>query len=434
MMGIYKQFQMVVLAALTLPLAAFADGGAVYAMTNEQGTNQIKVWTRASNGQLTFLQTINTGGGGSGVQIDPTDSLGSQGGLALDRDHDLLFAVNTETGTGSSDCNMGTITAFVIGTNGGLTFASRVSSGGLYPNSLAVEGNLLYVLNAGGPGDLNACGMEPNITGFAFDRSGHLTPIPLSTHSINPGPMPGSTVNPAGFLNCDPGGFPSAVVCGLNPPAFPRSPGQIAFTPNGRFLAVTVKGTNSIYMFPLIAGVLPDTPVIWKAKGPTQPTYFGFSFDAHGNMIVGEPFGTSATIPAKPASGVSSFSIGHDGTLTPITTDLANGQALACWVAIDPLTGQFAFVSNNGSGSISSYAIDSHGNLKLLNAAAVSGMSGPNDIAIARDGNSRFIYALAAGGGTVNGWTINPDGSLTSLGLPLPGVPADAGAQGLAAF
>ena len=142
---------------------------------------------------------------------------------------------------------------------------------------------------------------------------------------------------------------------------------------------------NAIYTFPLIAGVLPDKPVIWKAKGPTQPTYFGFSFDAHGNMIVGEPFGTSATIPAKPASGVSAFSIGRDGTLTPITTDLANNQALACWVSIDPITGQFAFVSNNGSG-------------------------------------------------TVNGWMINHDGSMTSLGASLPGMPASAGAQGLAAF
>lgn len=433
MTGTYKQFQMALVVALMAPMGLFANG-AVYAMTNEQGTNQIKVWTRASNGQLTFLQTVNTEGGGSGVQIDPTDSLGSEGGLALDRGNHFLFAVNTETGTGTSDCNMGTITAFVIGRNGALTFASRVSSGGLYPNSLTVEGNLLYVLNAGGPGDLNACGMEPNITGFQFDFSGHLTPIPLSTHSINPGPMPGSSVNPAGFLNCDPGGFSSAVVCGLNPPAFPRSPAQIKFTPDGRFLAVTEKGTNSIYMFPLILGILPDTPVIWKAKGPTQPTYFGFAFDVRGNLIVGEPFGASATIPAKPASAVSSFSIGRDGTLTPITTDLANNQALACWVAFDPITGQFAFVGNNGSGTISSYMTDSHGNLRLLNATAGSGMTGPNDMAVARDGNDSYLYALAAGSGTMNGWTINRDGSLTSLGAPLPVCPAAAGSQGLAGF
>jgi len=434
-MGIYKQFQVVAFAALTLPVAAFADGGAVYAMTNEPGTNQIKVWSRGSNGQLTFLQTINTEGGGSGVQLDGTDSLGSQGGLTLDPRHRFLFAVNTETGSDTSDCNMGTITSFAINpSNGELTFVSRVSSGGLYPDSLAVQGNLLYVLNAGGPGDSNACGMEPNITGFVFDFAGRLTALPLSTTSLNPGPMPGSTVSPTGFLNCDPGGFPSSFVCGLNPPAFPRSPAEIQFTPNGQFLVVTVKGTNSIYLFPLQLGAFPGTPVIWKAKGPTQPTYFGFSFDSHGNLIVAEPFGTSATIPAKPASSVSSFSISRNGTLTAITTDLANVQKLACWVAIDPITGQYAYISNNASGTISSYSIDSHGNLTLLNATAGSGMTGPNDLAVARNGTSSYIYALDAAAGTLNGWTINHDGSLSSLGSPLPGIPAEAGAQGLAAF
>jgi hypothetical protein len=280
--------------------------------------------------------------------------------------------------------------------------------------------------------------MEPNITGFQFDFKGQLTPLPLSTHSIDPGPMPGSIVNPAGSLNCDPGGFSSAFVCGLNPPAFPRSPAQIRFTPDGRFLAVTVKGTNSIYMFPLIAGILPGEPVIGKASGPTQPTWFGFSFDMHGHLVVAEPFGASATIPAKPASSLSSFSIGGDGALTQITRDLADTQALGCWVVFDPIAGHFAFVSNNGSGTISSYMSDSKGMLTLLNATAASGMTGPNDLATASDGNNSYLYALAAGSGTVNGWTINHttnSGSLTSLGaFTGAGLTANAGAQGLAAF
>src|SRR5271157_1694136 len=45
---------------------AWADG-AVYAMTNALGNNQILVYHRASNGSLssTPIQTISTGGGGS---------------------------------------------------------------------------------------------------------------------------------------------------------------------------------------------------------------------------------------------------------------------------------------------------------------------------------------------------------------------------------
>jgi 6-phosphogluconolactonase (cycloisomerase 2 family) len=403
-------------------------------MANQQTGNQITVWSRAASGQLTQLQTIGTNGKGSGIQIDPTDSLGSEGSLALDASHQFLFAVNTETAAGTAgDCNMGSISAFTIDSNDGwLTFVGKVPSGGLYPNSLTVLGKQVYVLNAGGPGLYNACGMEPNITGFQFDSGGHLTSIPSSTQSLNPGPMPGSSINPAGLLNCDPGGFGAAVVCGLNPPAFPRSPAEIGFTPDGNGIVVTVKGTNSIYMFPLHAG-LPVRPVVWKPNGPTQPTYFGFAFDSAGNLVVAEPFGMSAIIPAKPASGVSSFSIGKNATMTPLTVNLPNGQALGCWLVLDSATG-VAFVSNNGSGTISTYRVDSHGSLALLTGAAVTGLAGINDMAIARNGANGYLYALAAGAGTVNGWKINSDGSLTSLGAPLAGMPANAGAQGLAAF
>lgn len=118
---------------------ARADG-AVYAMTNAVGNNKILVWHRASNGKLNLIQTIATGGGGSGAQLDPADSLGSQGSLVLDEAHHLLFAVNTESlAENDQDCQEGTVTAFLVASNGKLRFADRVKSGGLFPNSLAVK-------------------------------------------------------------------------------------------------------------------------------------------------------------------------------------------------------------------------------------------------------------------------------------------------------
>src|SRR6516225_2386254 len=114
-------FRIILLLGLAIPRTTWADG-AVYAMTNALVTNQIKVWARAANGNLTPLQTIDTGGGGSGTQLDPTDSRGSQGGLALDLPGRHLIAVNTESlavdpvgGSGVHDCQMGTISSFVIG-------------------------------------------------------------------------------------------------------------------------------------------------------------------------------------------------------------------------------------------------------------------------------------------------------------------------------
>src|SRR5262249_11549588 len=146
------------------------------------------------------------GGGGSGTQLDPTDSLGSQGGLVLNPTHTFLFAVNTQSlntdpvaGPDFHDCQAGTISSFSVAADGSLTLVGSVPSGGLFPASLTINGSLLYVLNAGGPGLGPVCGIGPNITGFTIGQDGRLTALTNSTQPINPGTSPGS------FLNCDPG-------------------------------------------------------------------------------------------------------------------------------------------------------------------------------------------------------------------------------------
>jgi 6-phosphogluconolactonase (cycloisomerase 2 family) len=404
-------------------------------MTNLLGNNEIVAFHRASDGTLTFMQRIATGGGGSGVQLDPSDSLGSQGGLMLNQSHTFLFAVNTESlaedprdDADIGDCQTGTISSFRVAADGTLTLVGRVPSGGLFPASLAIRNGLLYVLNAGGPGLNPLCGIEPNITGFTIGQDGQLTALANSTQPIDPGTSPGS------FLNCDPGGGPfptDEFRCGLNPPAFPRSPGQIGFTPNGQTLVVTVKGTNSIYVFPLDQGGRAGTPTITQAQGPNQPTYFGFVFDRAGNLIVSEPFGATPVIPAAPFSAVSSFAIDNNGNLQAISASVPNGRGTACWVVLDPAQ-QYAYIANNATSDISSYRIGNDGSLTLLEAVAAAAEL-PNDMAVAgRNGNS-FFYVLNSGAGTVGAFRINTDGSLTELGA-VGGLPIDAGAQGLAAY
>src|ERR1043166_3392126 len=116
--------------------------GAIYAMTNalsSSGGNQVLVFSRANDGTLSLVQTIATGGGGSGLQLSNVDSLGSQSSLVVDASHQRLFAVNTESlAANDQDCQLGTITSFSIGSEGKLTIADRIFSGGLYPDSLTV--------------------------------------------------------------------------------------------------------------------------------------------------------------------------------------------------------------------------------------------------------------------------------------------------------
>lgn len=427
--------------ALLLPGVAWGQG-AVYAMTNAQGTNQIVVWSRASDGTLTKIQTIATGGGGSGIQFggaDDNDTLGSQGSIVIDAAHRHLFAVNTDSTAenllpdGQQDCNQGSISSFLIGRDGKLTLVGTTSSGGLFPDSLALNGSQLYVLNAGG-GAASGCGAatdeNPNVTGFQVSAAGALTAIPGATQSIDPGPD-----GTPGFLNCDNSSLPP---CGLSPPLFVRSPAEVQFTPDGKSLVVTVKGTNAIYVFPVnpkgTTGL--GSPTIFKAANipgiNSEPTYFGFTFDSKGRLIVSEPFGAPpvTAIPAGGAGAVSSFTIGKNGALSPISSHVADGQTAPCWVVLDP-EGLYAYTTNNVTGDISSFTLGSNGTLTLLESDAAP-LSGPNDMAAVRGRQSSFLYVVASGAGEVYAYQIESDGTLSLIGS-YSGLPANT-SQGMAAY
>jgi len=105
-------------------------------------------------------------------------------------------------------------------------------------------------------------------------------------------------------------------------------------------------------------------------------------------------------------------------------------QTAACWV-ITTNNGKFAFVSNTGSGSVSSYRVSGeNGTVTLVNS--VAGDTGANSapIDMALNNSSRFLYVLAGGSQSVASFRVERDGTLTLIdtdeGLPL-------GTQGIVA-
>jgi len=439
-------FMMAALSAGT----AWADG-AVYAMTNALGNNQVLVYSRSSFGTLssTPIQTISTQGGGSGLQLSAVDNLGSAGSVQLDPSDKFLYVVNTETaaannGAGSynSDCNLGSITTFSVGAGGMLTFVGKVSSGGLYPDSLAVRqtttttgqtpgtADLVYVLNAGGPGNCGST-MGPNVTGMVVNNQGLMTTLG-SSQPIAPGPNSGGT-----GVNCALTGLGPQTTfgCGLNPPAFVRSPAQVRFTPDGAQVIVTVKGTNSIYAFPVQFDGTLGSPQVTQAPGPALPTYFGFTFDQNNHMLVTETFGAATAVPTGAAGAVSSFYVQTPGTLSQVSADVGDLGTAACWILLDKLSGKYAYVSNNLSNTISSYTVKADGTVTLL-AAVAAPVRGPNDLAGAVENGVSFIYVVNAGNNTIEAFQINSDGSLGFL-VPFDistGFPAGSAPQGIAAY
>jgi 6-phosphogluconolactonase (cycloisomerase 2 family) len=460
-----RNFVKVLMCALfcSLPAGVAWADGAVYAKTNALGNNQVLVFHRGADGNLTStpVQTISTGGGGGGLQLSNVDSLGSAGSMQLDQGHHFLFVVNPEsakenTGAGAynTDCQQGTITSFRVADDGTLTFADRVSSGGLFPNSLTVRKlnsdddnqSLLYVLNAGGP-QVPICHLTPNsantpnVTGFLVDGLGRMKPVE-STQPIDPGPA-----SAASGVSCTADvasrfsglfGSPAAdFQCGLNPPSFPRSPAQVRFTPDGGQLLVTVKGTNTIYVFSVNKnGTLGAHPKINQAPGPALPSFFGFEFSRNGDLVTTELFGSAAIIPAGGTGALSSFSITGGGDLQPISSHVNDGGTAACWIALEPITGRFAFVSNNLSASISSYSVGDDGTVTLLNATANGSTTtaGPNDLVVVTENGASFLFVTDSTTGTIGAFQINlANGSLSALNGG-SGLPVGSSAEGIAAF
>jgi 6-phosphogluconolactonase len=379
--------------------AAPAETGTVYVLTNQSAGNSVMVFHRDAKGVLTFVSDVKTGGTGNGtgeLTLSDIAPLASQNSLVLSGDGHLLFAVNA----GSNSVSM------FAASGDELTLLQTVSSGGICPVSLTVQDDLVYVLNAGIPpipipptctlpASTTQTATPGTISGFRIDeRTKRLVPLADSTQNL-PG---GATAFPA----------------------------QVSFSPERSVLLVTEKLTNLVDTFVVDhRGVAqPGVSVLSSGIAP-----FGFAFGPHDVAIVSNANGPPPTVgPPFGESSLTSYRVTDDGSVTVVTPALSDTQFLACWVNV-PKDGNFAYTSNTGSGTISSYAVSSRGKLDLLDATAATISTGaPIDMAFSN--NSRFLYVNDAANGAVVGFRVEPDGSLVQV-TSVSGIPF--GSEGIAA-
>ncbi len=325
--------------ALGTGQAQAAAGDAVFTISNDTGGNQVLVYEQAANGSLTLVDTVATGGMGSG------GGLGSQGAVTLSDDGAWLFVVNA----GSDSLSVFS----VDGTD--ITLTDTRSTRGAMPISVDVHGNLVYVVNAG----------SDSITGYHL-ADGTLRPIHSSQRSLS-----GSGVGAA----------------------------QIEFSPDGASLVVTEKATNQITAFRLNASGQAGPGRVSPSAGATP---FGFEFDPTGRLVVSEAFGgapgasavstydlaedrrasvvdgpvpttqTAACWIAISADGgdvyttntasntVSRYTLAADGTLTLVDHTVTGTGPIDVDLSDDGAT---LYVLNAGSDSISVYSVAADGSL-----------------------------------------------------------------------
>jgi 6-phosphogluconolactonase (cycloisomerase 2 family) len=345
-------------------------------MTNATSGDQILVYVRDHRGRLQPVPgaTASTGGSGGSVTA-AVDPLGSQNSLVYDPASQTLFAVNAGDNT---------ISAFNTGTVGfPLRLRARVPSGGFIPVSIAVSGNVLYVLNAGGTG---------SVTTFAIGDNGTLT----SVGSLDLGLPPSATAPPFDQI---------------------AAPGQVGVDAPARHLIVTHAGGQELLVASLDDDGVPEGPIV-STRTPGAGT---FSFGV-------TPFGTLLVTEAASAS-VSAFDP-PNGTQPLVATASAvgTGQAASCWIVVHE--NGFAYVANTGSSTLSRYRYTRTGNLALDEGVAATTGAAPTDLTLTPNG--AFLYSLDAAGGAISGFAIDREsGALTPVDAQ-GGLPASAGIQGIA--
>jgi 6-phosphogluconolactonase len=355
---------------LLAPLAALAFSGTASASDGHfgdhhhgHGARTVYTETNAVAGNE-ILAYQNVDGIPTAIGSYATGGLGSGTGLgsqgAVVADDDHLLAVNA----GSNQVSL-----FDIERDGSLTLDDIESSGGVNPISITMNDNVAYVVNAG----------DGTVSGFRI-RHDRLEPIVGSTQSL------------AG-----------------------SGAAQISFDATGRRLVVTEKNTNSIDVLVVDRHGVASAPTSNPSTGQTP---FGFAIDDRNHVIVSNAAGGAAG-----ASSVSSYRFAGRAVLASVSPAVADTQSAACWIALSE-NQRYAYTTNAGSGSISSYRVGRDGSVRLLQAVAASPGTGPNDM-VEVDG---FLITLNTGSHTISVDAIGADGSLA----PAIEVTVPAGVVGLA--
>ena len=250
-------------AANAAPTASSSPGnfspvvGHVYLDDNTAGTNTISGFDRHLDGSLTPLagSPFTAGGAGTGA------GLASQGAVQVSADGRFLLAV---------DAGSDQVSVLRIENDGTLKLLpNRVApSDGPMPVSIAVDGKLVYVANAGAVG--------PNYTGFTLNPGGQLEPLANSTVSLPNG----------------------------------SQPGDVLFNSTGTSLVGTRVGTSEIDSFVVgrdgLLTPAPGSPSPAQGLGP-----FGSEFRPTGPSSCSSPTPTTSGPAPGPSPPSTSGSTGH---------------------------------------------------------------------------------------------------------------------------
>jgi 6-phosphogluconolactonase len=269
---------------------------------------------------------------------------------------------------------------------------------------LSEDNRLLFAVNAGS-NDVSSFRVRPDgleLVGRA--GSGGVRPVSIAVHS-----------DLLYVLNAGGSGGISGFTIGADGRLFPiagssrplsssaANAAQVSFSPDGRVLIVTERATQTIDSYVVGRDGRVAGPMAHASSGAVP---FGFAFDRRGRLFVSEAAG----------SALSSYDVRDGGDLELLTASLRNGNIAACWTVVTG-DGRFAYTANAGTGTISGYRIALDGTLTLVDADGRTGVTGSNPTDMAITGNSRYLYVLTGNSRAIHGFRTKADGGLTPVNI-----------------
>jgi 6-phosphogluconolactonase (cycloisomerase 2 family) len=331
--------------------------GYFFVATNDPAGNEVVAYLAFEDGTVVERVRASTGGAGANLTGDAFDPLGSQDSLIFVEDY--VFAVNAGSNT---------VASFEFEERDPdelprLELLSVESSGGVGPISVTYYDENLFVVNADG-----------SIRGF----------------DVNDGVL---SVKADGAASLATGAVPATIEYRLD----------------GDDLLVTNRTGDRLVLIEL-AGGLPTNVSSFPSIGatPIGAEFFGENVFAVANANA--PGGN----PVANGSSVSTYEI-EDGdppkTVQPEFPSNQTGAARITW-----LPGlEWMFTSNQASGSLTSYKLDSDGDLEEGVVTQMPAGSVPLDVSINED-DEHYLFVLDGGRGAVAMYQIDRgDGSLIPL-------------------
>ena len=158
---------------------------------------------------------------------------------------------------------------------------------------------------------------------------------------------------------------PGGVLSSIGAFATPSYSYEIAISPNSKYLYATIFVNNSVSAFSIGAdGTLSSIGTYSTGSSP-----YGIAVNPNGNYLYVANYG---------GNSITAFTIGSGGTLSSIGTYSTGSSPFG--IAISP-SGGYLYVANNGNNTVSAFAIGGSGALSSI--GSFSAGSGPTSVATA---------------------------------------------------